>query len=85
MAEECLSLVRGQNSWKEEAGKEKSAPCQPCPDRSLPGEDTFGSSESGNGASYTICAVYPRSQLEGCVSVFIVILVIYLAMLGARS
>ena len=52
--------MKGQNSWKEEAGKEKAAPCQPCPDRSLPGEDTFGSSESGNGASYTIYAVYPK-------------------------
>ena len=60
VAEEYLSLVKGQNSWKEETGKEKSAPCQLCPDRSLPGEDTFGSSESGNGASYTIYGVYPK-------------------------
>ena len=61
MAEECLSLVKGQNSWKEEARKEKAAPCRPCPNRSLPGEDTLVAQNLEMEALiHSLYAVYPK-------------------------
>ena len=47
VAEGCLSVVKSQSGWERAAGKEKSARCPPFPGRSLLGEGTVGSSQSG--------------------------------------